>query len=56
MSIESILDYKTIAVVGISEDSTRPSHFVASFLESHGYKIIPVNPKTYAMGRKKMLS
>jgi len=45
MSIESILNYKTIAVVGISDDSTRPSHFVASFLESHGYKIFPVNPK-----------
>jgi predicted CoA-binding protein len=45
MSIETILDYKTIAVVGISEDPTRPSHFVASFMEAHGYTIIPVNPK-----------
>jgi len=53
MSIESILDYKTIAVVGISEDSTRPSHFVASFLESHGYKIIPVNPKLTEWKGKK---
>jgi predicted CoA-binding protein len=53
MSIESILDYKTIAVVGISEDSTRPSHFVASFLESHGYKIIPVNPKLTEWEGKK---
>jgi len=53
MSIESILDYKTIAVVGISEDSTRPSHFVASFLESHGYKIIPVNPKLMQWEGKK---
>ena len=45
MSIESILDYKTIAVVGISDDPTRPSNFVARFLKEHGYKIIPVNPK-----------
>lgn len=45
MSIESILGYKTIAVVGISDDPLRPSHFVASFLEAHGYNIIPVNPK-----------
>ena len=45
MSIESILDYKTIAVVGISDDPTRPSHFVASFLKEHGYNIVPVNPK-----------
>ena len=45
MSIETILKYKTIAVVGISDDPTRPSNFVASFLEAHGYTIIPVNPK-----------
>ena len=45
MSIESILDYKTVAVVGISDDPTRPSNFVARFLKEHGYKIIPVNPK-----------
>ncbi|CAG0970092.1 MAG: acetate-CoA ligase subunit beta [Candidatus Methanoperedens nitroreducens] len=45
MSIESILNYKTVAVVGISDDPTRPSNFVARFLKEHGYKIIPVNPK-----------
>lgn len=45
MSIESILDYKTIAIVGISDDPERPSNFVARFLKEHGYKIIPVNPK-----------
>ncbi len=45
MTIGNILNYRAIAVVGISDDPERPSHFVASFLESHGYKIIPVNPK-----------
>lgn len=45
MTIGNILNLKTVAVVGISDDPERPSHFVASFLESHGYKIIPVNPK-----------
>jgi len=53
MSIETILKYKTIAVVGISEDSMRPSHFVASFLEAHGYTIIPVNPKLTEWEGKK---
>ena len=53
MTIESILNYRTIAVVGISDDPERPSHFVASFLESHGYKIIPVNPKLTEWEGKK---
>ncbi len=45
MSIQNILDFKNIAVVGISDDPERPSPFVASFLREHGYNIIPVNPK-----------
>jgi predicted CoA-binding protein len=44
MSIQTILNYKTIAVVGISDNPERPSHFVAKFLESHGFEVIPVNP------------
>jgi len=44
MSIQTIFGFKTIAVVGISENPERPSNFVAKFLEEHGYKIIPVNP------------
>lgn len=35
---------KTIAVVGISADSKRPSHYVADYLLGKGFKIIPVNP------------
>ncbi len=53
MTIGNILNYRTIAVVGISDDPERPSHFVASFLESHGYKIIPVNPKLTEWEGKK---
>jgi predicted CoA-binding protein len=53
MSIETILNYKTIAVVGISDDPIRPSHFVATFLEAHGYTIIPVNPKLTEWEGKK---
>jgi uncharacterized protein len=37
--------YKTIAVVGLSADWFRPSFFAAKYMQEHGYKIIPVNPK-----------
>lgn len=43
--IKDILaNYKTIAVVGISENPERPSYHVAAYLQESGYKIIPVNP------------
>jgi predicted CoA-binding protein len=33
-----------IAVVGISSKPWRPSHDVASYLQAHGYRIVPINP------------
>ena len=42
--ILKILSMKTIAVVGLSKDPSRPSNDVASYLKSHGYRIVPVNP------------
>jgi len=36
---------KTIAVLGLSPDETKPSHRVAAYLKSVGYQIIPVYPK-----------
>lgn len=36
---------RSIAVVGLSPDPTRPSHGVARYLQGAGYRIIPVNPK-----------
>jgi uncharacterized protein len=35
---------KTIAVVGLSPDSSRPSHRIARYLQECGYRVIPVNP------------
>ena len=36
---------KVIAVVGLSADWYRPSFFAAKYMQEHGYRIIPVNPK-----------
>lgn len=35
---------KTIAVVGLSDNPLRPSHGVSAYMQSRGYRIIPVNP------------
>jgi uncharacterized protein len=35
---------KTIAVVGLSSNPSRPSHEVSAYLQSVGYHIVPVNP------------
>ncbi len=36
---------RTIAVVGLSADWFRPSYFAAKYMQAHGYRIIPVNPR-----------
>ena len=53
-TIKQILDEcKTIAVVGLSSDSGRPSFGVASYMRRNGYKVIPVNPnETEVLGEK----
>jgi len=35
----------TIAMVGLSADWYRPSYFAAKYLQDHGYRVIPVNPR-----------
>ena len=44
---------KTIAVVGMSDSPLRPSYGVSAYMQSHGYKIVPVNPTIRgALGEK----
>lgn len=45
MTIRELLDgANTIAVVGLSANPMRPSHGVSQYMQSRGYRIIPVNP------------
>ena len=44
---------KTIAVVGLSSSPWRPSYGVSEYMQTSGYRIIPVNPKeTEVLGEK----
>lgn len=36
---------KTVAIVGLSSNHLRASHFVGFYLQRHGYRVIPVNPR-----------
>ncbi|CAA9585519.1 MAG: CoA-binding domain protein [uncultured Thermomicrobiales bacterium] len=40
-----LTDHKTIAMVGLSADPMRPSHFAAIYMLAEGYDVIPVNPR-----------
>ncbi|MDA7574115.1 CoA-binding protein [Candidatus Pelagibacter sp.] len=49
--IKDILSkYKTIAMIGVSKDPTKPSTIVMKYMQKYGFKVIPVNPK--AKGEK----
>lgn len=41
---EILKQYKSIAVVGLSDKPDRPSYGVSAYMQQHGYKITPVNP------------
>ena len=41
---DALFAAKTIAVVGLSSDEWRPSHSVSGYMQSQGYRIVPVNP------------
>ena len=56
--IQRVLHHaKTIAVVGLSPNELRASHFVGYYLQRHGYRVIPVNPReTQILGEKSYAS
>jgi predicted CoA-binding protein len=50
-------DSKTIAVVGLSSNRRRPSYGVSEYMQSMGYRIIPVNPsESEILGEKAYAS
>ena len=48
---------RTIAVVGLSNSPMRPSHGVSAYMQTQGYRIIPVNPKIHgSLGERSYAS
>jgi len=47
------LEYKTVAMVGLSTERDRPSYRVAIYLLSKGYEVVPVRPDTDSILGKK---
>ncbi|MCX6018496.1 MAG: CoA-binding protein [Chloroflexi bacterium] len=51
--LEILSQYRNIAMVGLSSNQFRPSHFAAIYLLAEGYNVIPVNPReSEILGRK----
>lgn len=51
--ITALLQSKTIAVIGISEDAAKPSHYVSAAMQRLGHRILPVNPSVeYVLGEQ----
>ena len=57
-AIGTILEqYKTLVLVGLSSKPSRPSCGVAAYLQSRGYRVIPVNPnETSVLGERAYAS
>jgi predicted CoA-binding protein len=48
---------RTIAVIGLSEDPSKPSHYVSAYMQQRGYKLYPINPSiSEVLGEKSYAS
>ena len=54
--IREILSYKNVAVVGMSKNSSKAAHYVPKYLSENGFDIMPVNPTTDQIKKKKCYS
>ena len=55
--IEELVWAKTIAVIGLSEDPGKPSHYVSAYMQSAGARILPINPSVASvLGEKSYAS
>jgi uncharacterized protein len=55
--LELLKKAKTIAVVGLSNDTSKPSYRVSTYLQSRGYQVVPINPKlSEVLGEKAYAS
>ncbi len=54
--IKQILNMKKVVVVGMSKNTGKAAHYVPKYLSEHGYDIIPVNPATEEILKKKCYS
>jgi hypothetical protein len=41
------IEPRSIAVIGLSGNPEKPSHYVSAYMQRHGYKILPVNPSLH---------
>ena len=42
--IYTLVQAKTIAVIGLSDDPSKPSHYVSAYMQGIGHRILPINP------------
>jgi predicted CoA-binding protein len=44
LAIPTKANPRIIAVIGLSDDPSKPSHYVSAYMQQHGYTIYPINP------------